>query len=86
MVLGYRVNLLARAARVAVEVDGREFHSAPGVFVQDRVRQNALVLDGWVVLRFAAATVLQDPDAVAEQVVAVVRRRRRTRPGRPAEP
>lgn len=73
----YRADLLHRRARVIVEVDGRAHHSAPVVFVSDRVRQNALQLDGWLVLRYAAATVLGAVDPVADEVVAVVRRRRR---------
>lgn len=67
-------------ARVVVEVDGREFHSAPDVFRSDRRRQNWLVRQGWLVLRYAAYDVLADPDAVADEIVGVVRRRRHTRP------
>lgn len=73
-VLRYRGDLVHRAW-VVVEVDGRQFHSAPEVFVTDRVRQNELVLDGWLVLRYAASTVLADPGAVADEVVAALRRR-----------
>ncbi|WP_258194932.1 DUF559 domain-containing protein [Rhodococcus sp. OK519] len=65
--------------RVVVEVDGREFHSAPEVFRSDRKRQNWLVLQGWLVLRYAAYDVLADPDTVAEEIVEAVRRRRRAR-------
>ncbi|MGA9870955.1 MAG: hypothetical protein WBQ44_07425 [Rhodococcus sp. (in: high G+C Gram-positive bacteria)] len=53
--------------------------SAPVPFDNDRVRQNAIVLDDWLVLRFSAATVYRDVDAVADLIVAVVRRRRRNR-------
>lgn len=65
--------------RVVVEVDGREFHSAPDVFRSDRLRQNWLVREGWMVLRFAAYDVLAHPDAVAEEIIEAVRRRRRSR-------
>ena len=41
-----------RRRRLAVEIDGREFHSDRKLFETDRWRQNALVLDGWRVLRF----------------------------------
>lgn len=71
------MDLLHRGARLVVEVDGREHHSGTAVFVADRVRQNAVQLDGWLVLRYAAATVLADAHAVADEIVAVVRRRRR---------
>lgn len=72
----YYGDLVCRRARVIVEVDGREFHTAATVFTSDRKRQNALVLDGWLVLRYSVATVLATPDAVADEVMAVVRRRR----------
>lgn len=66
-------------SRVVVEVDGREFHSGPEVFRSDRKRQNWLVRQGWLVLRYAAYDVLADPDAIADEIVTVVRQRRRSR-------
>ncbi|OZD70935.1 hypothetical protein CH263_05825 [Rhodococcus sp. 06-1059B-a] len=66
-------------AMVIVEVDGREFHSAPDVFSRDRRRQNDLVLEGWLVLRFSAVDVLSNPEAVGRRIVEVVRRRRKSR-------
>ncbi|RVW05799.1 DUF559 domain-containing protein [Rhodococcus xishaensis] len=75
----YVCDLVDARARVVVEVDGREFHSEPDVFRRDRRRQNWLVRQGWLVLRYAAYDVLADPDAVAEEVAAVVRRRRHNR-------
>lgn len=38
--------------RVVIEIDGRGFHTDPRSFEEDRYRQNDLVLDGWLVLRF----------------------------------
>lgn len=41
-----------------VELDGREFHEAPGALLHDRARQNSLVLDGGVrLLRFTSRDV-----------------------------
>lgn len=54
--------------RVAGEVDGREYHCAPDVFETDRARQNALVLDGWLILRFTWLMLLRDPDYVVRTV------------------
>ncbi len=65
--------------KVVVEVDGREFHSTPEVFRRDRHRQNWMVRHGWLVLRYSAFDVLRDPGAVADEVIEVVRRRRRSR-------
>jgi very-short-patch-repair endonuclease len=62
---------------VIVEVDGREFHSEPEVFRKDRRRQNWLVLDGYLMLRYAAYDVIAETAACADEVIGVVRRRRR---------
>ncbi|MDI9903827.1 hypothetical protein QM716_28585 [Rhodococcus sp. IEGM 1409] len=43
----------------------REFHTDPATFNIDRRRQNALVLDEWMVLRYPAATAMAHLDAVA---------------------
>ncbi len=50
--------------RVAGEVDGRKYHCQPDVFESDRERQNALVLTGWLILRFTWLMLTQDPDYV----------------------
>jgi very-short-patch-repair endonuclease len=44
--------VLFRELKLAIEIDGRLFHTAAEVFETDRGRQNTLVLDGWCVLRF----------------------------------
>jgi Protein of unknown function (DUF559) len=55
--------------KVLVEFDGN-VHRERRVFVDDLRRQNRLVLEGWIVLRFTSADVLGRPD----EVVAAVRR------------
>ncbi|MGB6050819.1 MAG: DUF559 domain-containing protein [Rhodococcus sp. (in: high G+C Gram-positive bacteria)] len=75
----YLCDLVDNCARVIVEIDGREFHSDSRTFDNDRTRQNSLVLDDWLVLRFSAATVYRDIERVADQIAAVVRRRRKSR-------
>ncbi|KAA0925232.1 MULTISPECIES: DUF559 domain-containing protein [unclassified Rhodococcus (in: high G+C Gram-positive bacteria)] len=75
----YICDLVDRRSRTIVEVDGREFHSAAGVFSKDRRRQNALVLDRWLVLRYSAFDVLAAPDVIAGEIASVIRRRRESR-------
>ena len=75
----YFADFLDEASKVIVEVDGREFHSEPGVFRSDRRRQNWFVTRGWLVLRYAAYDVLSNPGDVADEVIEVVRRRRKAR-------
>lgn len=54
---------------MAVEIDGLAFHSESEDFHQDRVRQNAITLLGWQVLRFTWLDLTQYPD----RVIAVLR-------------
>lgn len=71
-------DLVDFSARVIVEIDGREFHTDPATFNNDRRRQNELVLDGWLVLRYSAATALAELDRVVDEIITVVRRRRKS--------
>lgn len=54
--------------RLAVEVDGRAWHSDVERFQRDRTRQNFLVTAGWTVLRFTWEDLRYRPDRVAAQV------------------
>ena len=53
------------AGRIAIEVDGRAFHSDDLAFERDRVRQNELTMRGWTVLRFTWRQIVQEPHEVA---------------------
>lgn len=77
----YKCDFVDERSRVVIEIDGREFHSESGVFERDRRRQNWIALDGWLILRYAAVDVYRALDVCADQVVAVVRRRREGRRG-----
>ncbi|GAA2387287.1 hypothetical protein Cme02nite_21890 [Catellatospora methionotrophica] len=59
---------------LAVEVDGRAWHSADDRFQRDRTRQNRLVRAGWTVLRFTWSDLTEDLDGVLRQIAAVRRR------------
>lgn len=56
---------------IAIEVDGRAFHSDRRSFERDRERQNMLTLRGWVVLRFTWERIVNDPDGVIAEIEAV---------------
>lgn len=55
--------------KLAVEIDGRKFHSDAEVFEQDRWRQNELINAGWRVLRFTWRMLEETPHLV----IAVIR-------------
>ncbi|WP_020105248.1 DUF559 domain-containing protein [Nocardia sp. 348MFTsu5.1] len=75
----YYGDLVCRRARVIVEIDGREFHIEPGPFNNDRKRQNELIDNDWRILRYSAATAMAHLDEVVDDIIRVVRKRRRSR-------
>jgi very-short-patch-repair endonuclease len=70
-----RVDLLCRAHRVVVELDGPE-HRAPAVFEADRHRDYALLAAGYLVLRLTNRQVETDLARAIEKIRDVVRLRR----------
>ena len=56
----YYVDLAYPGVRLAIEVDGFEFHRARDVFDADRRRQNDLVAAGWTVLRFTSRSTARE--------------------------
>ena len=63
------VDVAFLAAKVAIEVDGRAWHSAADRFQRDRTRQNRLVNAGWTVLRFT----WHDLETSMPDVIATIR-------------
>ncbi len=51
---------------VAVEMDGREFHEAPGALLHDRRRQNDMLLSGTTMLRFTGSDLNHPPQMVSK--------------------
>jgi very-short-patch-repair endonuclease len=64
----YWVDVAFPAVKLAVEIDGREFHEGAEVFERDRYRQNDLVIAGWRVLRFTVR-MLQDRPAIVAATI-----------------
>jgi very-short-patch-repair endonuclease len=59
----YRVDSAWPGPRLAVEIDGAAVHGA-GQLSSDLRRQNAIVMDGWVILRFTWQMVVARRDLV----------------------
>ncbi len=59
--------------RLAIEIDGRAFHSDHHSFEKDRARQNMLALRGWTVLRFTWERLINDPEGVLAEIQAAMR-------------
>jgi very-short-patch-repair endonuclease len=67
-VAGYRIDVAFPDSRVAIEVDGLAFHSDTDAFHHDRLRQNAISLAGWQVLRFTWLDLTEYPERVVVTV------------------
>ncbi|NMO91454.1 DUF559 domain-containing protein [Actinomycetospora sp. TBRC 11914] len=63
------LDLALLAERVLVEIDGWAYHRDLRAFLRDTARQNALVLEGWVVIRTTWYELTQNPDRFVRNVV-----------------
>lgn len=68
------IDLAFEDAQLAVEMDGRAWHSAGDRFQRDRERQNRLVAAGWKVLRYTWYDLTRRPEKVVAEIVHMVRR------------
>ena len=64
----YFLDIAFPGSRLVLEIDGRLHEDDPAVFENDRHRQNALVLDGWTVLRFTWRMLDADPEGFVAAV------------------
>ena len=67
-VAGYTADFAFPGPKLILETDGFAFHSDVDDFNNDRVRQNALILAGWQILRFTWLDLTEYPDRVIAQV------------------
>jgi very-short-patch-repair endonuclease len=68
----YYIDIAFPLRKVAIEIDGRLHEDDKNVFESDRWRQNALVADGWRVLRFTWAMLEEHPEVVVAAVRAAL--------------
>jgi very-short-patch-repair endonuclease len=65
----FRIDIALPALRLAIEVDGWEWHGKhKGDFTRDRERQNLLTLHGWRILRFTAGQIRKDVAGCVEMI------------------
>jgi len=67
------VDLLWRAGRLVIEIDGYRIHSGRTAFGHDRQRDYELLLSGYHVLRLTHDEVITDVARVLEKIHNVVR-------------
>lgn len=68
----FEIDVAFPGLRLAIEVDGRRYHSSDHRFQADRTKQNALIGAGWRVLRFTWADIVDRPADVIGQIHALV--------------
>jgi very-short-patch-repair endonuclease len=82
-ITGFTVNLTIRLAtgrtmeldiafkqrKIAIEIDGFRYHSSAESHAIDLERQNALIQDGWLVLRYGPDVLYDEPDRFIEDVL-----------------
>ena len=64
----YYLDVAFPRLRIVIEIDGRIHETDEDLFESDRWRQNALVLDGWLVLRFTWRMLTEYPDKVLARI------------------
>lgn len=65
------IDLAYPPLRIAIELDG-SVHREREVFEHDRPRQNGIVLQGWIVLRFTWRDLVEHPDEIVAAVRAAI--------------
>ena len=68
----YYIDIAFPLLKVAIEIDGRLHEDDKELFESDRWRQNALVADGWRVLRFTWDMLQEHPEVVVAAVRAAL--------------
>jgi len=70
--LGFRVDLADVRLRIVIECDSFEWHGKRSALERDARRYNAMVVNGWIVLRLCYDDVMHHPDEVRRTLVAAV--------------
>jgi very-short-patch-repair endonuclease len=70
IVAGYEVDAVWQGKRLVVELDSRAHHLNPTAFEQDRVRDAALQLAGYRVLRITWRRLRDEPGRVVAELTA----------------
>ena len=69
---GMELDIAFKAQKIAIEIDGFRYHSSAESHAIDLDRQNALIQDGWIVLRYGSDVLTHEPERFVEEVLAVL--------------
>ncbi len=65
--LGYYIDFAIVSRKIAIEIDGHDYHKTIEQRTHDSKRDRALDLDGWRVIRFTGSEVRRDARACAKR-------------------
>lgn len=63
----YRVDFAFPSDKIAIELDGYEYHNSKEQFTNDRKRQREMELAGWRFIRFSGSEVYKDVETCVKQ-------------------
>lgn len=69
---GYRLDFSWPGPRIAVEIDGHDYHKTKEQRSRDAKRDRELTKLGWTTLRFTGSDVYKNADAVADEVLQIL--------------
>jgi very-short-patch-repair endonuclease len=65
----FYIDIAFKQRKLAIEIDGRLHETDEDLFESDRWRQNALVADGWRVLRFTWTMLRDHPEIFVRAIL-----------------
>ncbi|MFE4428824.1 endonuclease domain-containing protein [Peribacillus butanolivorans] len=71
----YRLDLALPEYRIAIECDGKAFHSSPKQKAHDRRRDKYLRSKGWVTLRFSGSTINRNMSKVINRIESEIQKK-----------
>jgi very-short-patch-repair endonuclease len=69
----YRIDLALVSPRIAIECDGKNFHSSPKARARDRRKDKCLKVNGWLVLRFSGRRIYREMPKVLKEIEEAVK-------------
>lgn len=64
----YRIDFALPIQRIAVEIDGHDYHKTKEQRTRDAARDRWLTIEGWTVIRFTGSEVYANPEACTSQI------------------
>jgi very-short-patch-repair endonuclease len=72
----YRVDFAIPKYKIAIEIDGHEWHSTKSQKARDAKRDRFLLSDGWITVRFTGSEIYNTPDVCKEEIKKIMKKRR----------